>query len=383
MSLVVEVVGIDHRNKGAVLMLEAVIERLRAEFPDARIAVPLTVPADQRLRRGLYASMPRDGGRRDLSDLTHFLPGRVRRAVGFFAPRDIDVRLDASGFAYGDYWGPYKLQRRLLAPLKKWKRAGKTAVLLPQALGPFRTVGMGAAFNEALSRLDIAYVRDRQSLVHVEEAASKRDNARLAPDFTNLLSPELPPRLADLRGKGLVIPNEKVASPNDASRRTAYVDFLALALNALARSGVEPVLLIHEGEGDRALAREVNARLDKPAPIIDEPSALVTKAVIGAASLVVSSRFHGLVSALSSGVPAMAAGWSHKYDELMRAYGCTNFVIDLDDRPSWTPRLEALLQAADSTELKTRLSTAAEHERQRSRAMWDEICALLRARNHG
>ena len=37
--MIFEVVGIWYKNKGAVLMLEAIREQVRARFPDARFAV--------------------------------------------------------------------------------------------------------------------------------------------------------------------------------------------------------------------------------------------------------------------------------------------------------------------------------------------------------
>lgn len=50
-------------------------------------------------------------------------------------------------------------------------------------------------------------------------------------------------------------------------------------------------------------------------------SAIAMKAVIGQASFVVTSRYHALVGALSQSIPAVALGWSHKYEELLGIYG--------------------------------------------------------------
>ncbi len=44
--------------------------------------------------------------------------------------------------------------------------------------------------------------------------------------------------------------------------------------------------------------------------------------------MLIASRFHSLVFALSEGVPVLALGWSHKYQELLRPFGLENFVVD-------------------------------------------------------
>ena len=47
----------------------------------------------------------------------------------------------------------------------------------------------------------------------------------------------------------------------------------------------------------------------------------MAKAIAKQVDLMVGSRFHSLVFALASGVPAVALGWAHKYPELMRLVG--------------------------------------------------------------
>ena len=60
--------------------------------------------------------------------------------------------------------------------------------------------------------------------------------------------------------------------------------------------------------------------------------------------LLIGSRFHSLVFALATGVPAMAIGWSHKYTELMRLMGLERFVLE---RPQLdAPKAVSLLTQA-------------------------------------
>ena len=380
-ALNIEILGVSPHNKGALLMLEAIREKFRQELPNARLAVPFNWSADQRLGHGLYGSYWRERGRFDTARLGELLPRRLRRIVGFLAPSEVDVVLDASGFAYGDYWGLQKLQRRLVRVARHWKTDRNTLILLPQACGPFEAPGMGAAWREVLRRADLVHVRDRVSMQHVQAVGGQQDHVRISPDFTSLLHPELPARLNGVRGAVLLVPNEKMVAGQEPSRRQAYLAFLRCCAQRLATAGHRILLLVHEGAGDRQLARELNALLPQPIDVVDEASPLVTKAIVGSAYATVSSRFHALVSALSAAVPSVACGWTHKYDELMSDYGCPELNIDLAKRDNWEHTLDLLLQAAQGPALRAQLELAARRQRDKSEEMWAGIFSLLRRRH--
>ena len=380
--MMIEVLGINTENKGALLMLEAICTQIRANLPNARIAVPDTVSYETRMAHSLYCTFRRDRWKTDLSGLMRVLPKKARTKIGLVTPQEVDVILDASGFGYGDYWGLEKLKRRLAGPLQSWRNGHNRAIVLPQALGPFEKPGMKDAFQSVLKNADLVFVRDKTSMGYVEAVGGNQSVVRFAADFTNLLHAELPARLAHLVGKSIVIPNQKLVASADASVRQTYVAFLRKALELIEGSGREAVILVHEGAGDRRLAEEVDAVAEKKHLIVDEPSAMVTKAVIAAADLVVSSRFHGLVSALAAGVPALACGWSHKYGELMADYDCEGFSIDLSDASSWDAGLRELLEAADQPAFRERIAAAAVRERARSNEMWSEVVSLLKHDGH-
>jgi len=372
-----EIVGVHPANKGAVLMMEAIRARLTESFPNARFAVPLAWPAEERLAKGLWSTPARTGRRPNQVTLLDHAPRKLQQSLGFIASRDIDVLLDASGFGYGDFWGLGKLRTRLTRRLEIWKKAGKKAILLPQALGPFTGPGMADAFRDAIALLDLAFVRDAASLAFVEDVVPRRTNIHRAPDFTNLLHPELPRRLEDVRGLSVLIPNEKMVTGKPDSVRATYLAFLKTAADIIAKSGRSAFILVHEGEKDRALARALNDSLDLPLRVVDEPSALVTKAIIAATELSVSSRFHGLVSGLSSAVPSLACGWSHKYLELMADYGCPDLVVDIERPDSWAGAVQRLIDSADSADFRQRLETRGEEERRKSEAMWTMVVEAI------
>ena len=372
-----EIVGVFSANKGAVLMLEAIRDRLGQAFPDARFAVPMSWATEPRLSYGLWATPGGKARRLSYTGLLERCPANFHKTLGFIPSDQIDVILDASGFGYGDFWGLPKLRDRLSHRLAHWKTNGRKAVLLPQALGPFEQPGMAEQFRKALDHLDLAFVRDDASQAYVEAVAPGRPHVHRAPDFTNLLHPELPHRLEGLRGLSVVIPNEKMVAGKGDAARARYLGFLKAAVEAIRRSGREATILLHEGQQDRAIAAALNESLERPAPIVDEPSALVTKALISTAELAVSSRFHGLVSSLSSAVPSLACGWSHKYLELMADYGCADLIVEIDKPESWDSQLEKLLARTSDRAFRSALADRAAEERTKSEMMWSTVLKAI------
>lgn len=373
----IEISGVYPANRGALLMLEAIRARIMDAFPDAKLAVPLDWTGADRLRYGVWGTRGSQTNNLSLRVLER-APWKFRDRATFVRSDEIDVLLDASGFGYGDFWGINKLQQRLSNRLDVWKKGRKKAILLPQALGPFETPNIAHEFRRAAEQLDLIYVRDAASLAYVEKILPNGFPVRRAPDFTNLLDPDLPKRLSHLRGASYVIPNEKIVTGKGDATLSRYITFLMDSIGALRESGRDPAILLHEGRNDVRLAEAVNARLDRPAPIVDEPDALVTKAVIGAADLIISSRFHGLVSALSAGVPAMACGWSHKYRELMVDYGCEDAIVDLVNTEKSKEEILGFLEKAGDPTFRDDIAAKANREKSKSLAMWDEVLACLR-----
>lgn len=381
-NLNVYIRGIDPANKGACLMLAAIQDQLAARFDAPRVAVGIAVPVEHRLRQGVWAVTPANWS-------TGLGPGRLKSAavklmrgqshkLGLLHEAEIDVVLDASGFAYGDFWKKAKFDGLLGDHVPRWKAQGKTVIAMPQAWGGFSEPGFAQAVRDGLSHLDLVFARDPQSLAYLEETGF--GDAVLAPDFTNLLAPTLPRKYADLAGAGFIIPNGKIIEAKGEAARTAYLEFLCRAVAAL-----EPVcpavhILNHEGKKDQALAQALNDLLPRPLRIIDPAAAVDVKAILGNASALVSSRFHGLVSALSGGVPSVACGWSHKYDALLSDYGTPQYSLKLDTPDHWDAQLAAFTTDLASAPFRAALATEAATQKDKARAAWDQIEQVIRAR---
>ena len=108
--MIIEICKAGFRNKGAALMLLSIIERLRATYPNAMLTVVPTAPNGSQpfaelTALGLYpkASLNRFGV--ELGDVAAVIPRRLRNRYGLVLDREVDVVIDAAGFAYSDQWG--------------------------------------------------------------------------------------------------------------------------------------------------------------------------------------------------------------------------------------------------------------------------------------
>ena len=103
----------------------------------------------------------------------------------------------------------------------------------------------------------------------------------------------------------------------------------------VAELAAQVVLIPHEigldrARDDRYLIELVGRLCDGRAPVypmVGDYSAAEIKSVIGHVELLVSSRYHATIAALSQRIPAVVVGWAHKYDELMRDAGLSEYVL--------------------------------------------------------
>ena len=375
--MIVEIRGTQFVNKGAELMLLAIIERLQTVFPDALLATVPSNPKGARPYRklanlGIFpkASLVRAGI--ELGDTVALVPKRLRERYGLVLDREIDVVLDASGFAYSDQWGAAAAQE-LERASRRWKRQGTRVILLPQAFGPFENPAIRSSMTRALNNADLVMPRDDVSFGHVAELVGERDTIRLFPDFTNLVAGTVPNWFDPDALQVAVVPNSRMLDKTGPGTGAGYVPFLVACIRRLQAHDSRPFLLVHEGAGDERLAERVSGDCGG-IPIIREQNALTIKGILGACRAVVASRFHALVSALSQGVPSVATGWSHKYAELFSDYGFPEGVMSTDDGEERIEEMMArITDATTAGDIAATLQRESARLKERSREMWSAV----------
>jgi polysaccharide pyruvyl transferase WcaK-like protein len=377
--LFVEIKGVQFRNKGAYLMLLACLEGLKKlPRPVELVLSPgPNLPYPERARLGAWQKLSFRRGGQDLTPLISKLPAGIQQLFnryGMVSEKQVDMVLEASGFAYGDQW-PLRFLQNTAKEVVRFDKAGKPFIFMPQAFGPFTSDASKAAMRDIINHATLVFVRDPVSLEHLKSCVDTLpDSVVLTPDFTVSLPSRGSDDMPAMNGPyAALIPNNKVVSKFNHAKaeqlRTDYINAFSAAAQKLAALGMQCVLVNHEGKEDAELCAEIAAKAPCQIVQIDDP--LVVKAFIGKAELAISSRFHGAVNALSQGVPCIATSWSHKYHAMMSDFGMGNYcVADL----TADSLLEALQQLIDDkTTLASTIKQQAARLKLQNQQMWQRL----------
>jgi len=375
----VEIKGVQFRNKGAYLMLLACLQGLKAKDKNFELVLSPgpNLPYPERARHGAWQKLAFRRKGLDLTGMLGKLPGpllRLFKRYGMVTERDLDLILEASGFAYGDQW-PLAFLQNTAKEVVRFGKAGKPFIFMPQAFGPFTSKESKAAMRDIISHARLIFVRDPVSLAHLQSCVEVLpEHVILTPDFTVGLSPLANSEIPELTMPfAALIPNSKVVSKynhaNAEAMRQQYVAAFAAAADYLTVLGLQPVLVNHEGKEDAELCAEIAAL--SPCGLVQIEDPLAVKAFIGKAELAVSSRFHGAVNALSQGVPCIATSWSHKYHAMMSDFGMGDFCVEELSEDSLLGALADLLEQKEqlTAEVKTRAASL----KQQNQLMWQRL----------
>lgn len=370
-------------NKGAELMLLALLKRLSSAFPDAVYTMAPTrtngsQPFEKLVAMGFYpkASLYRYG--LQWGDLAGLLPARLREMYGLVLDRDVDVVIDAAGFSYSDRWGARNV-RELAQATRRWKRRGTRVILMPQAFGPFTGRRMRRHMREAIEHADLVMPRDRSSYQLLVDAAGESPNIHVFPDFTNLIEGAPPPEFEPHRHQVCLVPNYRMIDKTGPADSDAYLPFMQRCARYLTARGANPFILVHEGANDRWLAERISESAGN-VPILSVENPLAIKGILGESRATIGSRFHGLVSALSQGVPSLATGWSHKYQELCNDYGCPDALVPVTaNGTELEDRIDRLIDEPCHSRIRAGLLERSRRLKAQSEAMWDMVLRALDA----
>ena len=282
-------------------------------------------------------------------DVWNFVyPREADNSMGGF-----DAVVDVHGFAFGDEW-----DARAPRMAREWTKfchdMGKRFIFMPQAWGSFQKKGFAEPISAMLRESSLYYARDKVSQSHLAKILDKPvDEVPVAPDIVLRFQGAFSPVGAYLlRTVGVdasrrpiigISPNMKVFERTKGKGTgNAYVMTLAHICDyCVDRFAAKVVLLPNElsppsenRRDDRYLCALIHSSVKNPsscAVLRGYHSAEEIKSVISNCDILIGSRFHALVFALSEGVPVLALSWSHKYRELLCQFGLEEFVFDHDE----------------------------------------------------
>jgi len=393
----IEIKGVQFSNKGAELMLVAILAELDKELGEYQITLSpgRHLPYQKRAQLGAWQKLSFRRGNLDLTGFFGKLPNKLLNLLkryGIVTEKDVDVILDASGFAYGEQWGVKSL-KHTAKEIARFQQHGKKYIFLPQALGPFKSNKICQLAVKIFANADLVFPRDDESYQAIAELIPQLKAAHIkqAPDFTCLVEPKpFIDKVHNQQDKKTVciIPNNKMVSKfhhkNASDDEQGYINFLVQSGKYYQQLGWHVVLLNHEGKEDQQICHQIAKQLsnndnesDNEIIIKEGLSAIGIKAYIGSVDAVISSRFHGCVSALTQGIPCLATSWSHKYQMLFEEYGVRQNVVDF--KVSNNELEQSLTSFTQSlTEQRKQCLQHAACVKESTRHMWQQVFSTLK-----
>ena len=349
-------------NKGAAAMVETVVARLPEYVGPVRFALLTTYPADDKDRLPADAEMVVVGLEPLRLALVEFpvallayAARKCRLPLGWVRTRanrailNSNVVVDVAGISFADGRGiPIVVYNTLMTSIGVL--LGVPTVKAAQALGPFRgrvnrllasrvlpglamVCARGAATRSHLDTLGLTNVVDVSDLAFsLDEAAS--------------LPADVERQLSAIEGDFVTVMPSSVVKGIYEKSGSDYVDAVEKLVRSLREvTGLNVVIVPHSyrvghGEGrmnDGPVCRAVAERF------IDEPGVVAIDAdltagelrhIVSRGAVLVTSRFHAMISGLATATPTVVVGWSHKYKEVLSDFGLEDFGFDaqcLDD----------------------------------------------------
>lgn len=374
--------GVETNNKGAELMLYAILQEIERKWSNAKVFIPY-----YRCKQGLdyvktnldfrYTPFSMTLYKFQFPSILRHLHMPMTLYYGTDIVRDAEWFIDGSGFAFGDQWDLNEERIHIWEnKLKPLYNHGCKIVFLPQSFGPIEKASTKNALSMLNNYVSILMPREKVSYDYLKESGVvNMQKVKTFTDFTSLVEGVFPQGYEHLCNGICIIPNRQMIRKGKISYNN-YIHLLA-AIVAEGKKITHPVYLLnHEGPKDSALCYEIRDSIGEDIEVVTNLNALQVKGLIASAYLVVTSRFHGLASALNSCVPSLATSWSHKYEELYRDYGLNGYVLPLDNDDSAIGRVRALLDSKENKRIREHLSLQVPKITAQTREMWNCVWSL-------
>jgi len=343
-------------NKGAAAMAESVVEHLHEYVGPAQFTLLTTYPKDDVSKT------------RDMQDVNVLgleplrlacvefplallaaisrvlrVPRGWIRSRGCRAILDSDCVIDVAGISFVDGRGiPITVYNALMTAVPLL--LGTPTVKAAQAMGPFRTQPNRVLAKLILPHLAAVCARGAGTREHLDELRLKNvhDVADLA--FTLPTAKALPAsieeRIARCRNQYVLVMPSSVVKGLYQKQGGDYVNAMVKLIEVIRRSTGRTVVVaphslrVGKPEGrmnDGPVCDEIISRLKGDTEVIGISEDLYSaelRRLVADSRVLVTSRFHAMISGLATATPTIVLGWSHKYREVLDLFGATEFGLD-------------------------------------------------------
>lgn len=383
--MIIVLSGVETNNKGAELMLYAILQEIERRYPDADVFISKLalkskglayIKSKLALKYKPYSSFKTFAARCRIPGILRrlHLPALFITECSIVA--EADYFIDASGFFFSDQ---FNLTKGHLAfwnkLLRGYKSQNTKIVFLPQAFGPIEKKFTKKIISVLDQYADIIMPREKQSLQYLNQIVNNKEKMHLFTDFTSLVDGVFPKSFDHLKNAIVIIPNLRMIDRGGVSF-DKYMNFLQQVIKLCYQNGQKVYLLNHEGFGDEKLCYSCRKKINYEIDVVTNLNALEVKGLIASARLCISSRFHGVASALHSGVPCLATSWSHKYQELFMDYGMKNSILNLDDLYDCISKVKEYLEPDNNEFVRMHLKKRKDDIVRESQEMWNLVWKL-------
>lgn len=410
-------------NLGGEAMLSTVIRELRAARPDARFVVFSYYPRSDRAR-----------GRQEAVTVFSATPARVClvlfpcsllfralrctgwKWIGKFFPNSVTelarsrVLLDLAGVSFVDgreKFLPYNVLTILTAMI-----LGTPVVKLAQAMGPFKNSLNRFFASRLLRRCKKIFARGPATQSHLQDLGLPGDLVSPATDVTFLHQPGCSPteenaeHIRDVLGglerkrrvdqpiigicpSSLVYQKVRKAGGDYARFLKELAEELIQRGNAVllfphaTRAAHSPRLRNNDLPVIDAVVRQIEAagHQENLLHVVGNVNADTIKAMVRLCSVVVVSRFHAVIAALTTRTPVCVLGWGHKYREVMAYFGLERWVYDysMGNPAEIAGAVESLL--AQSESIRSQIAERLPEARASAAGQFEYVKSLLAESN--
>jgi colanic acid/amylovoran biosynthesis protein len=284
-----------------------------------------------------------------------------RRAADRLAPRrlrDLVERVDGADYCFG-VPGGYLMAKTWAADMWTYhlpnlalpRFLGKTVVLMPCSVGPFKGPH-GWAAKWLLRGMTLVAVRDEPSVRLLRDLGVSEQRIMRTPDLAltrplpDSVDPETAEREEVERWSGpRVACSVREYYPFDGERgRRAYREYHVAMLDALRKLAADgaKIVMVAQCEEDVALTRKFARELADLQPMVVDRDMTPGElgGVYGACDMLIATRMHAAIIGLQRGTPVAAIAYEAKHFDAFRDVGIGECVVDMCQPESIWPTVE-------------------------------------------
>jgi polysaccharide pyruvyl transferase WcaK-like protein len=265
------------------------------------------------------------------------------RTRGCRAILDADCVIDVAGISFVDGRGiPITVYNALMTAVPLL--LGTPTVKAAQAMGPFRKQPNRTLAKLTLPHLAAICARGAGTREHLDEL--KMNNVHNVADlaFTlptaKVLPVSIEERIAHCKNEYVLVMPSSVVKGLYQKQGGNYVDAMVELIKEIRRATGRTVVVaphslrVGKPEGrmnDGPVCDEIIARLQDDSEVIgirDDLYSAELRRLVADSRILVTSRFHAMISGLATATPTIVLGWSHKYREVLELFGASEYGLD-------------------------------------------------------